>query len=182
MILERNSHYFIDNKNEATRRVDDAIYKSSRKSLSASPPPPTKSEKVPRSPHFGRNLEEDHFGPMDLGDSSMHSESMLSKGLYGGSPNFSRNIPVYFGGSMHKKSVSSKGLYRGSPHFRRNIPVYFGGSMHNTSVSSNGLYGGSPHFGRNMEEDRFGPMDRGDSMHHSESVLSKGLYGGIEKQ
>lgn len=104
---------------------------------------------------------------MDPDDSNIHSESVLSKGLYGGNPqHFERTIPAYFGGSKHKKSVSSKGLNRGSPHFRRNIPVYFGGS--------------SPHFGKNMKEDHFGPVDRDDSM-HSESVLSKGLYGGMHR-
>jgi hypothetical protein len=202
MILDsRRSSYYSDNKNEETKLfVDDAIDKSSRKSLrlSIGLPPPTKSENIPTSQHFaGRNMEENHFGSIDPGDGSTRSESVLSKGLYGGSPqHFERNIPVCFGGSKHKKSVPSKGLYGGNPqHFERTIPVYFGGSKHKKSVPSKGLNSGSPHFrrnipvyfggrsphfGRNMKEDHFGPADRGGRM-HSESVLSKGLYGDMHQ-
>lgn len=107
-------------------------------------------------------MEEDHFGPMNLDDSSMHSASVLSKGLDGDSPQFERKIPVYFGGSMHNKGVSSKGLNRGSPHFRKNVPMHFGGSMHTKNVSSKGMYRNIPHCGRNMDCD--GSM-------HSENVL-----------
>jgi len=115
---------------------------SSRKSLrlSISLPPPTKREKTPSSLQFaGRNQEKDHFRPMDPGDSSMPSERVLSKGLYGRSPqHFERNSPVRFGGRKQKKIVSPKGLNNARSHFRRKIPVSWGGN--------------SPNFGRNMAD------------------------------
>jgi hypothetical protein len=159
MILESNSYYYSDNKSDK---------KPVPMNLNSSPSPPKKSKKISRRPNFWSNMEDDHFGPMDLGD-SMHSESVLSKGLYGSSPrNFERTIPSYFGGS-----ASSKRLNHASRQFERHIPAQFGGSMHNKSVLSKGLIRGSPHVA-----DNFGPMDRDGSM-NSESVLSQGLYSGM---